>query len=398
MIIKYLRLADFRNYRRQEFEFSPEITLIIGPNASGKTNILEAIYCLAAGASWRTESAKNMIRFGAEVAHIIGNVDDNGGGVGLRLTLTGGTIAGKRSAAVIYKVDEVPRRRADFIGRLKAVLFEPESLEIVIGDPPFRRRFLDEALSQTDREYVRSLLAYTKALRIRNKLLDAIRDGLAKEETLEFWERTLVKHGGLIQNSRQNLIGWMNSFRQSLRATAGSVAISGAPRNDELILRYLPNVINQDRLDQYRDREILAGHTFTGQQRDDFEININSKNGYNGYNGLNGYNHSSHLSHSNHSKALSAFGSRGEQRMAVLQLKLLEAKWIETQTGETPVLLLDDIFSELDSDHEKMVGELVAGRQTIMTATEIHQGHYPEAKIVELTEAQNSNLKYQSQV
>ena len=370
MIIKYLRLADFRNYQRREFEFSPEISLITGPNAAGKTNILEAIYLLATGDSWRTEAAKDMVRFGTEAAHIIGNIDDNGGGVGLHLTLTGGTVNGKRSVAALYKVDEVSRRRADFVGRLKAVLFEPESLEIVIGDPSFRRRFLDEALSQTDREYARSLQSYAKALRIRNKLLDAIRDGHAKEETLEFWERTLVKHGGLIQDQRQKLIQWMNSF-QSLRASPSdgrSVAISGVPRNDGLILRYLPNVINQDRLDHYRDREILAGHTFVGPQRDDLQIVAKAEG----------------QRPKDEGKPLSIFGSRGEQRMAVLQLKLLEAKWIETQTGETPVLLLDDIFSELDSEHEKMVGELVAGRQTIMTATEIHQGHYPKAKVIEL--------------
>ena len=111
-------------------------------------------------------------KLGAEAAHIIGNIDENGGGVGLHLTLTGGTVNSKRSVAALYKVDEVSRRRADFVGRLKAVLFEPESLEIVIGDPSFRRRFLDEALSQTDREYARSLQSYAKALRIRNKLLD----------------------------------------------------------------------------------------------------------------------------------------------------------------------------------------------------------------------------------
>jgi len=358
MIIKYLRLTDFRNYRRRELEFSPEITLIIGPNAGGKTNILEAIYCLATGDSWRTETAKDMVRFGAPAAHIIANIDDSAGGVGLHLTLTGGTVNGKRSAAVLYKIDEVNRRRADFVGRLKVVLFEPESLDIVIGDPSSRRRFLDEALSQTDREYVRSLQSYAKALRIRNKLLDAIRDGRTKEETLEFWERTLVKHGSLIQDSRQRFIRWIgdNSYKNYKDY-----------KNQEIILEYFPNIIDRDRLDQYRDREILAGHTFTGPQRDEIIIAANNQQ----------------LAASQ--KSLAAFGSRGEQRMAVLQLKLLEAKWIEAQTGETPVLLLDDIFSELDSEHEKMVGELVAGRQTIMTATEIHKGHYPEAKIVELT-------------
>lgn len=362
MIIRQLWLTDFRNYQRKELEFSPEITLIVGPNASGKTNFLEAIYALATGDSWRTETAKDMIRFGAEVAHIIGNVDENGGGVGLHLTLTGGTVNGKRSAAVLYKVDEVPRRRTDFVGRLKVVLFEPESLEIVIGDPSLRRRFLDESLSQTDREYVHSFHSYSKALRIRNKLLDAIRDGRTKEETLEFWERTLVKHGEMIQQKRTELIEWFGS-----KLTDNSYQDYKNYNIQGISLRYIPNVISRDRLDQYRDREILAGFTFVGPQRDDFIIAKIAK-----------------LSENRESRNLAQFGSRGEQRMAVLRLKLLEAKWIEEKTNETPVLLLDDIFSELDSEHEKMVGELVAGRQTIMTATEVHKGHYPAAEVLEL--------------
>lgn len=351
MGINKLFLTDFRNYSKKSWEFDGQTNLIVGPNASGKTNILEAIYALATGDSWRTETVRDMIRFTAPAAHIVGG--------GLHLIFTPGFVAGKRAAATLYKVDEVPRRRLDFVGRLKVVLFEPESLEIVIGDPSFRRRFLDEALSQTDRDYARSLHSYTKALRIRNKLLDAIRDGRSRQETLEFWERTLVKHGELIQDRRQQLLDWLadNSYKDYKSYNEQGIT-----------LKYLPNVINADRLDKYRDREILAGFTFVGPQRDDVVIAKEEGRGQ-----------------KEEGRPLAQFGSRGEQRMAVLQLKLLQARWIEDQSQESPILLLDDIFSELDQDREKLVGELVKGRQTIMTATEIHKGHYPEAKVLELT-------------
>ena len=359
MKLKQIHLTDFRSYPKRSFEFSPEITLIVGPNAAGKTNILEAIYLLATGGSWRTENTKEMIRFGAEVSHIIGHIQENGGDVGLHLILTGGTVGGKRSATVLYKVDDVPRRRVDFVSRLKIVLFEPESLEIVIGNPSFRRRFLDEALSQADQEYVRSFHAYTKALRIRNKLLDAVRDGRSRRDGLEYWERTMVKHGELLQNKRRGLVEWINFKTDSLR------------------IDYQLNPISPDRLEKYREREIEAGFTFVGPQRDELEIQKR----------LAGQQVNRLKTQPDNLSAfqpLSSFGSRGEQRMAVLQLKLLEAKWIEEKTGVSPVILLDDIFSELDEKHEKMVGGLIEGKQAIITATEIHKGHYSEAEIVEL--------------
>lgn len=357
MRINRLVLTDFRKYSKKSLEFSPGITLLVGPNAVGKTNILEAIYALATGGSWRTETTKDMIRFGAEVTHVIGNIQENGDDVDLHLTLTGGSVAGKRAASALYKVDQAPRRHADFVGRLKVVLFEPESLEIVIGDPGHRRRFLDEVLAQTEREYADSLRTYSRALRSRNRLLDAIREGKARVETLEYWERALVKHGELIQDKRRRLAEWItdNTYKDA--------------KDQGITLQYAPNVISRDRLDLYRDREILAGHTFVGPQRDEMLI----------------YGDREMVSRSsgNHF-LLASFGSRGEQRMAVLQLKLLEARWIERVTGESPVILLDDVFSELDEEHERMVGELVKNRQAIITATEVHEGHYPEGKVVGL--------------
>lgn len=380
--IASITLSNFRNHHSKSFEFSPKITLIIGPNGSGKTNILEAAHLLATGESWRAEDAGEMVGFGGEVSHVEGIVSehsdnqinrqadkqivrssdnpivrssDRQGPPGildksrLQIVLTRGIVGGKRVAKVSFKIGGAARRKADFIGKLKVVLFEPESLQIIIGDPSNRRKFLDEILKQTDRDYANSLSVYSKALRVRNKLLDAIRDGRSRRDGLEYWERAMVKHGELLQNKRRELVEWINFNTGSLR------------------IDYLANAISADRLEKYRNREIEAGFTFVGPQRDD--IVIAKEEG---------------RRNKEEGKSLAQFGSRGEQRMAVLRLKLLEARWIEDKTEISPVILLDDIFSELDEEHEKMVGELVEGRQAIITATEIHKGHYPEADIIYL--------------
>ena len=381
-------LTDFRNYSKKSLEFSPEITLIVGSNAAGKTNILEAVYLLSTGESWRAEDAGEMVGFGGEVGHVEGIVSENSeysedqkfrgsdnqsirqsgsqsllsvpDKIKLQIILTRGLLNGQRVSKIGFKSDGSPRRKTDFSGVFKVVLFEPESLQIIIGDPAQRRKFLDEILKQTDKDYANSLSVYAKALRVRNKLLDAIRDGRSRRDGLEYWERAMVKHGELLQNKRRELVEWINF------------------KTDKLQIEYQLNSISADRLEKYREREIEAGFTFVGPQRD--ELQIQKRLTGQQVNRLKSLQPASLPAF----QPLSAFGSRGEQRMAVLRLKLLEAKWIEEKTEVSPVILLDDIFSELDEEHEKMVGELVKGRQTIITATEIHKGHYPEAKVVEL--------------
>jgi DNA replication and repair protein RecF len=185
----------------------------------------------------------------------------------------------------------------------------------------------------------------------------------------------MVKHGELLQNKRRELVEWINF------------------KTDKLQIEYQLNSISADRLEKYREREIEAGFTFVGPQRDELEISCwkqvvsysfrQEDKGY-GKTVPHQSQHPNQQLITNNQQLLSSFGSRGEQRMAVLRLKLLEAKWIEEKIGVLPVILLDDIFSELDEEHEKMVGELIKGRQTIITATEIHKGHYPEAELIAL--------------
>lgn len=360
MRISHLHLTDFRNYKKKSVEFFPDTTLLIGPNGIGKSNVLEAVFLLSKGQSFKAQESSEMIHFGMDVAHIIGHVEyGKEESVGLHVVLTTGLVQGRRTATMSYKVDEVGRRRIDFVGKLKVVLFEPESLDIVIGDPQKRRDYLDEVLGQTSKEYAHSHAVYAKSLRVRNRLLDAIRDGKSSLGSLEYWERAMVKHGTLIQEERLRFLEWMNS------------------QTADILAEYDASPIDEDRLSKYRDREIALGFTLIGPQRDDMKLQVTS--------------HKSQVrelstfgSRGEPSKDLASFGSRGEQRMAVLRLKLLEAAWIEQESNEVPVMLLDDIFSELDEEQERMVGGLVRGRQTIMTATEIHKGHYPQAKVIEL--------------
>lgn len=413
MFISSLGITNFRNHSKKALEFSNTTTILVGPNGAGKTNILEAIYVLARGESWRAGDASEMVEFRSEVGHVEGKIHDKtarvsrvgqptslnvqaGMGSGLseaplksnrknsekfsdgtsipskqsdlvasdlHIVLTRGIVQSRRVAKIKYKVDEIARQKSDFVGRLKVVLFEPESLDIIIGDPKKRRDFLDEALSQTNQEYARSLGVYGKALRTRNKLLFSIREGKARKESLEFWEREMVKYGQGIQDKRQEIVEWVD----------GQIA--------EIHITYEASLISEGRLDQYRDREIAAGFTLIGPQRDDFVVATHSERSEESQRDPSS---APERTRDDISRPLSSFGSRGQQRMAVLKLKLLEAEWIEKETGESPLILLDDIFSELDEEHEELVGKLIENRQMILTATEVSTRIEKTSKIIEL--------------
>ena len=230
----------------------------------------------------------------------------------------------------------------DFAGKLVVVLFRPEDLLLVEGSPGERRDWLDEVLSGVDREYLRSLLAYEKALRRRNKILDLIREGEVGRTQLAFWDGLLVKHGTELTNKRRDLVEAVNQYWQK----AGN----------NLSLEYDASGISEARLAQYKNEEVAAGYTLVGPHKDELIFKSST---------------SSTSSRSSTSNNLATYGSRGEQRMAVLWLKMAELQFVESRLGERPVLLLDDIFSELDEVHRRMVVGLTQKQQTIMTATEV---------------------------
>lgn len=345
MILTSISLDHFRSYTKRTFEFSPETTLILGPNTAGKTNILEAIAVCATGKSFRADSDKEMITWGCELCVVSCVLYDE---TTLEFKITQGEVAGQKTPVKKYLVNGVPRRQIDFVGNLRVVLFWPQDLELVTDSPSLRRRYLDSVLVQVDREYRRNLYSYERGLRQRNRLLDSINEGSATRSQLLFWDQLLIKAGGYITDKRGEYIHFMNQCRMP-NPPAGK---AGA----ECRIEYDKSVISESRLEQYAEEEVAAKATLVGPHRDDFVFT--KYNIYNNYKTYNDY------------RELSKYGSRGEQRLAVLWLKLAELAYIHEKTGDRPVLLLDDIFSELDEDHRRLVVDVIGNQQTILTSAD----------------------------
>lgn len=339
MILKKLRLQNFRNYKKQEFEFSDKTTLVVGPNTSGKTNILEGIYLLATGKSFRAGLEQEMIAYDQDLSRVKGRIL-NKERTDLEILLTRGEVLGERVAKKKYQINGVSKRAMNFVGKLLAVYFGPEDLDLVTNSPSLRRKYLDSVLSQVDREYGRSALSYEKGLRQRNKLLERIRDEGASRSQLLFWNQLLIKNGEYITRKREKFIEFVNSLQFS--PPAGGFSFQ---------LEYGKSIISPARLEDYAEEEVAAGATLVGPHRDDFGFRVKERE-------------------SKRARDLSAFGSRGEQRLSILWLKLCELEFITQAVGERPILLLDDIFSELDRKHRKLVLGVIPLQQTIITTAE----------------------------
>ena len=325
-MIEKVTVQNFRSYKRGSFGLGP-VTVVVGGNGAGKSNLMEAMYMLASGKSFRAEADVEMIRYQQTVATIDAELSS---GERMKIILNDGTYGTTRKK---FELNGVGKRGIDFVGLFRAVCFSPTDMELVTGSPSGRRRYLDFVISQTDRDYRRDLVAYEKGLRQRNRLLDLIRDGRAGRNQLFFWDRLLLKNGEYITQKREE---YLDGLSRSLEATFST--------------EYDKSVISEARLKQYEVEEVAAGSTLVGPHRDDFVVKLKDRD-------------------------VSKYGSRGEQRMAVLWLKLGERDYLTD--GTLPVLLLDDIFSELDHAHREEVTDLVeeqrsGGGQVIMTTTDEH--------------------------
>lgn len=349
MILSELSLQQFRSYPKRSFSFSPGTTLIVGPNTAGKTNILEAIMMMATGKSFRADVDREVVRWASEIARIKAKV----GETKLELVVTTGLVGGQKAPLKKYLVNGIARRQVDFVGNCKAVFFWPEHLELITDSPGMRRRYLDSVLVQVDREYRRNLASYERGLRQRNRLLDAIREGMASRNQLLFWNQLLIKTGGYITDSRNEFIAFVNQCQMP---------------NAKFQIEYDKSVISESRLDQYKDEEVAAKATLVGPHRDDFVVKK--------YHVSRIKYHEKQimtpdtLTHDTPLLDLSKYGSRGEQRLAILWLKLAELSYIEKQVEERPLLILDDIFSELDIAHRELVLDLLGKQQTIISSAE----------------------------
>lgn len=354
-----IAVSGFRNLPKSTYLFDAKQTVILGPNAAGKTNILEAVYLLSTGKSFRARRQEEMVNHTKEIARVKGKV------VGpekieLEVVLTRGELrVGETRVEKVPRkkllVNGVSRRLFNFVGNFRTVVFAPDDLDLITASPSLRRGFLDAVLSQVDGEYRRALLSYEKGLTQRNKLLYRIREEGVSRSQLLFWNSLLIKNGDYISTARQDLIDFINQ-RPGLDGQGFKVI-------------YDKSGISEERLEHYATEEVAAATTLVGPHRDDFVVQLTK-------------------SVTKRPRDLARYGSRGEQRMGVFWLKLAELAYIEEKTQEKPTLLLDDIFSELDHEHRKVVMDLVgsdSAGQTILTTADDHFAkEFASAKVIKL--------------
>lgn len=330
MRLERITLENFRSYKKRVFKLG-ELTVVVAPNGVGKTNLLEAIYLLSTGESERAGEVGEMIGWESEIASVTGVVVNKEEYGEQAIVLTRGSYMGKVTPKRRYLVDGVARTKAKFVGRLPATMFAPEDMRLIEGSPPRRRRLMDDTLSQAHPEYSRALLVYEASLRRRNKLLDMIREGTARREQLAYWDQSIIKNGNIVTDYRRDFLDQLSGVETSF---------------GEFRLVYNASTVSTARLAQYAEAEVAVGYTLVGPHKDDFRIM------------------------GENDKDLMTYGSRGEQRLGVLFIKLAAMEYIERKLGVKSLLLLDDIFSELDQMHRQEVVKMTSGRQTIVTSAE----------------------------
>ena len=326
-----------------EMAFPEAVVLFVGQNAQGKTNLLEAIYVLSLTKSHRTSKEKELIAWGADATFLSAEIERNLGKCTLEFQIRQN---GKKA-----KLNGLEQRKlSSYVGTLNAVLFAPEDLEIVKGSPATRRRFLDMEIAQVEPTYLYDLNQYNKVLQQRNHLL---RDGFGKSpELLAVWDTQLAEFGSKIMRKRQHFIGKLQKWAEQIHSgiTNGLEALK---------IHYLPSFELPDeeaqdsilferfmvKLAGVKEQELRRGVSLIGPHRDDLSFDINGKDAQ-------------------------SFGSQGQQRTTALSLKLAEIELIHEEVGEYPILLLDDVLSELDQTRQTQLIETFQGKvQTFITTT-----------------------------
>ncbi|PIS08099.1 DNA replication/repair protein RecF [Candidatus Berkelbacteria bacterium CG10_big_fil_rev_8_21_14_0_10_43_13] len=365
-MLKHLKLHNFRNHSDFETDLD-QTTVFIGPNGVGKSNILESIAILSFCRSFRNDNKKNLIKIDADYARINGDLSLPGS----RAKADEIEMFLQKTPSFIFQVKDkgVVKKQSEFIGRLRSVIFSPETLEIITGSPRIRRKFLDIMISQSDRDYLRTLVRYEKIRQERNSLLQRIRSNQASIDELDYWNIELVREGKKIIDARVKTIARLNEHLSALYSK-----ISG--KSDQLDLNYHTNAINNfsDELLAHQRREISSGHTLIGPHRDDLVFNLNNCN-------------------------VANFASRGETRSAVLALKMAELEFLSDDKKNQPLLLLDDVFSEFDRSRREHLCDLIEKYQTIITTTEeeyLSRCLVGNAKIIKL-HTTNSPIKQNHQ-
>jgi DNA replication and repair protein RecF len=359
-----LTLRNFRNYRR--LEFSPErgISVFAGANAQGKTNLLEAVYLLATTRAARGNDA-DLIRQGAAedgppAAFVAGRAEGRHGEVSVEVAVAareGAPAAttppgGVERANKRLRVNGVPRRASEVIGQITAVLFTANDIDVITGAPALRRRYLDITIAQTDTSYIRAQQRYSRALLQRNSLLRRIDEGRAPAEELAYWDGEIVREGARIVRARALTVATLSlaarDYARRLSDDRELLDVTYAPQTPlpagELPAEEAIETVLRSALAATRRREIALGQTLIGPHRDDLRFALDGA-------------------------PVAAFGSRAQQRTAALALRLAEAAYLAGANADPPILLLDDIFSELDAERRRAVLALLPEAQQVFITT-----------------------------
>ncbi len=334
MIIKSLELADFRNYDSLHIDFSSGTNILYGDNAQGKTNILEAIYLSATTKSHKGSKDKDIVNFYKEESHIRTYLEKDG--VEIRVDMH---LRKSKSKGIAIDGQKI-RKAAELLGLLNVVFFSPEDLSIIKNGPAERRRFVDMELCQLDQFYLYNLNHYNKIVNQRNRLLKDMYFNPSLRDTLNIWDSQLISFGSKIIERRKLFVEQLNEIIFDIHKK-----LSGG--KEDLTIHYEPDVLIEDyekTLAVNQERDVKLKQTVTGPHRDDFSFIVGDID-------------------------IRKFGSQGQQRTAALSLKLSEIELVRKMTKDNPVLLLDDVLSELDSSRQNYLLSTIGDIQTIITCT-----------------------------
>lgn len=345
MFIKNLKLRDFRNYKRLDLDFSKRFNIIYGDNGQGKTNILEAIFLCASGRSHRTSKDSELINIGNGSFFI--TLDLNREDLDKIIEFSYSKEEKKK-----VKINEIPVKKiGDLIGNLNTVLFSPEDLLIIKEGPSERRRFIDITISQLKPSYFFDLQQYIKVLSQRNNLLKELQNKRSLIDTLDVWDSNLLMLGSRIIKVRHEFLKKLNlKARENHSKLTNGKEVLSLKYSPSFRIENLENINDIEKgfekiLANSRERDIARMTTHYGPQRDDFELFLNELN-------------------------LKLYGSQGQQRTAILSMKLSEIDIMKESTGKYPILLLDDVMSELDINRQEYLMNNLENVQTLITCTD----------------------------
>ncbi len=334
MLLSKLYLSHFRNFVKKEVEFNSHLTLIVGENARGKTTLLEGIYTSVFGRGYRESREHELIQWDQDQTLIESIFVENDAKTIFQIRLVRTAEDRVTKEYFVNKTKKSSMQYKEF--QTKAVLFAPEHISVVDGSPSTRRTYFDTALCEFDHEYRKRLRNYETALRKRNKVLELHQNEFQLDQELPFWNQYLLEQASYITKTRESYMEYLNK----------NPYVDGK----EFSIEYLKDEFNEERMRRVFEQEKRMRRTVIGPQKDEFIITLKN----------------------NREKNVHLYGSRSEQRLAVFWLKLNEIRYFETVLGKKPLLLLDDVFSELDEHNKDLVLKVIKNYQTIISTTADH--------------------------